>query len=109
MVEGGPVAAMGVKWHCRGTSCQHHFSPGQVGCVYYMCMLSALSKEHHPEGLPTLCVDMPAPGFFQAGWSPDAKGTFPVQANTLVQCTTEPGLQGSRGGGLSSTADVLGI
>lgn len=67
MVEGGPVAAMGVKWHCRGTSCHRHFSPGQAGCVYYMCMLSALSKEHHPERLPTVCVDMPAQGSSKQG------------------------------------------
>lgn len=63
----------------------------------------------HLEGLPAVCEDMPASGFFQVGWSPDAKGPFHVLANTLEGCPTEPGLQGSSVGGLSGTADVLGI
>ena len=90
------MAAVGVKWHCRGTSHQCHSSPGQAGCVYYLRMLSAFSKEHHPEG-SLLCV-----------WPCHPQGSS-KQGGVKMLRPTEPGLQGSRGGGLSSTADVLGV
>ena len=58
MVEGGPVAAVGVKQHCRWTACQRRSSPGRAGCVYDTRLLSAFRKDHlgapHLEGLPAV-------------------------------------------------------
>lgn len=94
MVEGEPAAAVGVKRHCRFPR-QRHSSPGWAA-VFITRTCSAPSARSTIQRAP-YCV------------CGHASLRVLQEKESRRWRLAEPGLQGFRGGGLSSTADVLGV